>query len=169
MKADTADSSKNDVLIRPATAEDATDIEIILSTYFLDRDDILHERFFVAEKNEKVIGCAVFEKLKTQETEDVFFEIHTIAVLPSHKGKGIGRMLLNRLFAEIEKEIERGNSAEKTKTLTEIYTRTTAPNFFIKEGFKKTDIDKKKYWSECIKCSRIELCSQTVLFKHLNL
>ena len=148
--------SGNDVLIRPATVEDAVNIEIILSTYFLDRDDIPHERFFVAEKNGKVVGCAVFEKLKTQETGDVFFEIHTIAILPSYKGKGIGRMLLNRLFEEIKKEIERGTSAEKTKTLTTIYTRTTAPNFFIKEGFEKADIDKKKYWSECVKCSRID-------------
>jgi N-acetylglutamate synthase and related acetyltransferases len=159
--------SGNDVLIRPATAEDATNIEIILSTYFLDRDDIPHERFFVAEKNGKVVGCAVFEKLKTQETEDIFFEIHTIAVLPPYKGKGIGRMLLNRLFEEIETEIK--NSSEEEKILTAVYTRTTSPNFFIREGFEKADIDKKKYWDECVKCSRIELCSQTVLFKHLNL
>ena len=158
---------ENTVLIRPATAEDAVSIEIILSTYFLDRDDIPHERFFVAEKNKKAVGCAVFEKLKMTETEDVFFEIHTIAVLPSYKGKGIGRMLLNRLFAEIEEEIK--NSAEETKTLLAVYTRTTSPNFFIREGFEKADIDKKKYWSDCVKCSRIDLCSQTVLFKHLNL
>jgi len=167
MNSDTADGSKKDALIRPATAADSTDIEIILSTYFLDRDDIAHDQFFVAEKNGKVVGCAVFEKLKTVETNDVFFEIHTIAVLPPYKGKGIGRMLLNRLLLEIENEIE--NSAENTKTLTAVYTRTTSPNFFIREGFEKADIDKKKYWSECVKCSRIELCSQTVLFKHLNL
>jgi len=158
---------ENTVLIRLATAEDAVSIEIILSTYFLDRDDIPHERFFVAEKNKKAVGCAVFEKLKMTETEDVFFEIHTIAVLPSYKGKGIGRMLLNRLFAEIEEEIKNAN--DKTKISSVIYTRTTAPNFFIKEGFEKADIDKKKYWTECVKCSRIELCSQTVLFKHLNI
>ena len=158
---------ENTVLIRLATAEDAVSIEIILSTYFLDRDDIPHERFFVAEKNKKAVGCAVFEKLKMAETEDVFFEIHTIAVLPSYKGKGIGRMLLNRLFAEIEEEIKNAN--DKTKISSVIYTRTTAPNFFIKEGFEKADIDKKKYWTECVKCSRIELCSQTVLFKHLNI
>jgi len=158
----------NDVLIRPAAAKDAVSIEIILSTYFLDRDDILHERFFVAEKNDKVVGCAVFDKLKTPEIEDVFFEIHTIAVLPPYKGKGIGRMLLDRLFAEIEKEIKTENSAEKTKPLTAIYTRTTAPNFFIREGFEKADIDKKKYWSECVECSRIDICSQTVLFKQLS-
>ena len=159
--------SGNDVLIRPATAEDAINIEIILSTYFLDRDDIPHERFFVAEKKERIIGCAVFEKLRTQETEDVFFEIHTIAILPSYKGKGFGRMLLNRLLSEIENEIKK--SGEKTKPLTIVYTRTTSPNFFIREGFEKADIDKNKYWNECVKCNRIELCSQTVLFKHLNL
>ena len=167
MIADTADGSKNDILIRQATAEDAVRIEIVLSTYFLDRDDIPHERFFVAEKNDKIVGCAVFEKLKTIETGDVFFEIHTIAVLPSYKGKGFGRMLLNQLLSEIENEIK--TSSEKAKPLTIVYTRTTSPNFFIREGFEKADIDKKKYWNECVKCSRIELCSQTVLFKHLNL
>jgi len=38
MNADAADGSKNEILIRQATAEDAVSIEIVLSTYFLDRD-----------------------------------------------------------------------------------------------------------------------------------
>ena len=155
--------NENDVIIRPAAPIESTNIEIILSTYFLDRDDIPHERFFVAEKNEKVIGCAVFVKSETP-TGDVFFEIHTIAVLPSYRGKGIGRLLLNRLISEIESE----RAAEKNKKpLPKIYTRTTAPNFFIREGFEKADIDKKNYWNECVRCDRIDICAQTVLSKPL--
>ena len=155
--------NENDVIIRPAAPIESTNIEIILSTYFLDRDDIPYERFFVAEKSSKIIGCAVFVKSETP-TGDVFFEIHTIAVLPSYRGKGIGRLLLNRLLLQIESE----RTAEKNKkTLPEIYTRTTAPNFFIREGFEKADIDKKNYWNECIQCNRIEICAQTVLSKQL--
>ena len=158
---------ENETIVRPAAAEESMNIEIILSTYFLDRDDIPHERFFVAEKAGKIIGCAVFETLETP-AEEIFFEVHTIAVLPSYRGKGIGRLLLKRLLSEIESERTAEKNKKIKKILPEIYTRTTAPNFFIREGFEKADIDKKKYWDECVQCSRIDICSQTVLFKIQN-
>jgi N-acetylglutamate synthase-like GNAT family acetyltransferase len=177
---------EEEVIIRRAQKTDATAIEIILSTYFLDRDDISHEQFYVAELNEKIIGCAVFEKLKSQEDDFWFYEIHTIAVLPPYKGKGYGKLLLNKLMLEIERQIENElisvesnsnetnsnetnsnetNSNEKVSRI--VLVRTTAPNFFIHEGFEKADISKKKYWEECVRCSRIEICSQTVLTRKI--
>ena len=155
--------------IRKAIDSDSTDIDIILSTYFLDRDDIPYTRFYVAEKNGKIVGCAVYDKIKKMENGDekfLFFEIHTIAVLPPHKGKGYGKVLLNKLLSEIETEIKVDENAEKI--LPDVYTRTTAPGFFIREGFVKTDIDKKKYWDECVQCNQIKNCSQTVLFKRIE-
>lgn len=154
-----AEKTDEDLTIRCAGKNDATAIEMILSTYFLDREDIPHERFYVAEKNGKIIGCAVFEKLEAAEGGKPFFEIHTIAVMPSYKGKGYGKALLNRLISAI--------AAEKNGVAAEIYTRTTAPGFFAHEGFEKTDTDKKKYWNECVRCSKIEICSQTVLIKRI--
>jgi len=153
-----AGKSNNDVTLRFAEKADAVAIDIILSTYFLDRDGIPYERFRVAEKNGKIIGCAVFEKLETPAENEFFFEIHTIAVMPSYKGKGYGKKLLEQMMSDIRSLPEWNESKE-------IYTRTTAPEFFIHEGFEKTDIDKKQRWSECVRCNKIEICSQTVLIK----
>lgn len=160
----TATERKTEVIIRPAGKSDETAIEIILSTYFLDRDDIPHNAFYVAEVNGKVIGCAVFEKLQPVESREIFYEIHTIAVMPSYKGKGYGKLLLNRLEAVI-KEMK---AAEKEKSSDEIFTRTTAPGFFIHQGFSKIGIEKTKYWNECVRCNKIEICSQTVLSKKIK-
>ena len=151
--------SCENVMIRPAVPEDAAAIDIILSTYFLDRDDLPHDSFFVAEINDKVIGCGVFEKITSAETGLVFYEIHTIAVLPSYKNKGYGRLLLERLLFEIE------NEAVPPVSKT-IYTRTTAPEFFIRFGFSKADPAlKKKLWDECVLCGKFEACAQTLLYK----
>lgn len=155
-----------EITIRSAGKKDSMAIDIILSSYFLDRDDLPYEQFYVAETDGKVIGCAVFERLKSQDDCFWFYEIHTIAVLPMHKGKGYGKQLLSFLISEIRTCI----GAEKDKTernISEtIYTRTTAPGFFIHEGFEKpNEIDKKELWKECVDCSRFDLCSQTVLMK----
>ncbi|MCL2863782.1 MAG: GNAT family N-acetyltransferase [Methanimicrococcus sp.] len=176
--------SKKDITIRFAETKDATAIDIVLSTYFLDRDDIPYEQFRVAELNGKIIGCAVFEKLETpaekgaeagaevgaevgaeNEAEaaaepETFFEIHTIAVMPSYKGKGYGKMLLERLISDIQ-------SLPEAKGIHQIYTRTTAPDFFIHEGFEKADIDKRRRWDECARCNKIEICSRIILVKNI--
>ncbi|MDR2944261.1 MAG: GNAT family N-acetyltransferase [Methanosarcinales archaeon] len=154
---------KSEMVIRRAEKKDETAIEIILSTYFLDRDDIPHDRFYIAEVNGKVVGCAVFEKLQTVESREIFYEIHTIAVMPSYKEKGYGGLLLNRL----ETEIKKLKTDEKEKSSDEIFTRTTASGFFIHEGFSKSGAEKTKYWNECVRCGKIEICSQTVLSKKI--
>ena len=147
--------------IRSATPDDVTAIDIILSTYFLDRDDMPHEDFFVAEINNKVIGCGVFEKLEAAKSDFVFYEIHTIAVLPSYKNKGYGKKILERLISEIENKM--------TPFVSNIiYTRTTAPDFFIHLGFLRADPTlKKQLWEECAVCSKYETCVQTLLYKEI--
>lgn len=160
----TETGNKKEVIIRRAENEDEMAIEIILSTYFLDRDDIPHNDFYVAEVNGKVVGCAAFVKLKTVKTGVSFYEIHTIAVMPSYKGKGHGKLLLNRLTEEIEKD-----RAASLETISDtIYTRTTAPYFFEHMGFTRAEgIDKKEMWEECVVCNEINRCNQTVLTKRL--
>ncbi|MCL2549516.1 MAG: GNAT family N-acetyltransferase [Methanimicrococcus sp.] len=159
-KSNESDKNKNDVILRFAEKTDALAIDIILSTYFLDRDDIPYEHFRVAEKNGKIIGCAAFEKSETPAEKETFFEIHTIAVLPPYKGKGYGKRLLAQLISDIQ-------SLPEAKGINKIYTRTTAPDFFIREGFEKADIDRKQRWSECVRCDKIDICSQTILVKKI--
>ncbi|WNY25785.1 GNAT family N-acetyltransferase [Methanolapillus millepedarum] len=150
------------IRIRPATANDAESIEIILSTYFLDREDIPYENFIVAEmesgKSFKIIGCAVYNRFRSPNFES-FYEIHTIAVLPSYKNKGIGRQLLLALVSDILKSGEPALS-------TTVYTRTTSPEFFIREGFSMIENDEKKeLWQECRDCAKFETCIQKALSK----
>ncbi|MCL2141854.1 MAG: GNAT family N-acetyltransferase [Methanimicrococcus sp.] len=147
--------------IRSATPDDATAIDIILSTYFLDRDDMPYEDFFVAEISNKIIGCGVFEKIKAMENEIVFYEIHTIAVLPAYKNKGYGKKLLERLISEIKNRLMPSIS-------NTIYTRTTAPDFFVHLGFSRADPAlKKQLWEECVVCRKYETCVQTLLYKEI--
>lgn len=152
-----------EIRIHLAEKEDAVSIDIILSTYFLDRDEIPYEDFYIARAGDKIIGCAVFEKLKSRNGDLGFYEIHTIAVLPPYKNKGIGKLLLNRLVLEIENRISNDSNILKT-----VYARTTAPEFFEHCGFKKTNPDKTTLWMECVQCNKIEICSKTVLIKNLE-
>jgi N-acetylglutamate synthase-like GNAT family acetyltransferase len=168
--------------IRLASLNDAVAIDIILSTYFLDRDEMPYEDFFVAELNNKVIGCGVFEKIKAvhsdsgdvfeinkavrssndKDNENVFYEIHTIAVLPPYKNKGYGKRILKRLILEIKNETTPFVSKK-------IYTRTTAPDFFIHFGFLRGDPAlKKQLWEECVACGKYETCAQTLLYKEIG-
>ncbi|MDY0266061.1 MAG: GNAT family N-acetyltransferase [Methanimicrococcus sp.] len=154
---------EEEIKICRAQKEDAVSIDIILSTYFLDRDEIPYEDFYIARAGEKVVGCAVFEKIKARNEDLGFYEIHTIAVLPAYRNKGIGKFLLNRLITEIENRI-----SSESKTLKTIYTRTTAPDFFEHIGFEKATPDKTELWEECFLCNKIEICSQTVLIKNIE-
>ncbi|MDV0446831.1 hypothetical protein MsAg5_06890 [Methanosarcinaceae archaeon Ag5] len=148
--------------IRPATAEDAVSIDVILSTYFLDREDVPHERFLVAEIDvkgrPKIIGCAVYDQRCSVNFQS-FYEIHTIAVLPSYKNKGVGAQLLLAMSTDI---LCSGSPALSTT----IYTRTTSPEFFINQGFSAIDdSEKKELWTECRDCQKFESCVQKALSK----
>ncbi|WNY27706.1 GNAT family N-acetyltransferase [Methanolapillus ohkumae] len=156
--------------IRPATPADVLPIESILSTYFLDRDDISHERFMVAEigsvSSSKVIGCGVYNvrrmagnSLSKTDSAFSFCEIHTIAVLPSYKNKGYGKKLLNILMNEISGL----DDPDLSKT---VYTRTTAPDFFLHMGFSMADPnEKKQLFEECESCEKFDSCAQKLLSK----
>lgn len=161
-----AEKEKSEIKIRAAEKTDAVSIEIILSTYFLDRDDIPYERFYVIENGSKIIGCAVFEKLKFETNTNWFYEIHTIAVMPAYKGKGYGKLLLNHMTSEIKRQIS--EEKEKEKISKFLYTRTTASDFFEHLGFEKRHIDKKRLWEECVFCDKYDRCNQTVLSKSIN-
>lgn len=142
--------SASNVVTRPAAAQDMQDIKCIASTYFLDTDGLEYNDFIVATLEKRIIGIACFKDTECPE-------LHTIAVHPNYKGKGIGALLVRKLASTLYKDHER------------IYVRTTAPGFFEKTGFVKLENDmKKKLWTDCAGCDRFNKCKQAVMCLELR-
>ncbi|WP_094226719.1 GNAT family N-acetyltransferase [Methanolobus psychrotolerans] len=133
-----------DVKIRKAHNEDEVAIEVLMSTYFLDIEGTEVDDFIVATIDGRIIGAACLETGK-------FPEVHSIAVHPNHRGKGIGRLLLDALVSDL--------SGEKF-----LFARTTSPVFFEKAGFiRLDDSEKREIWDDCAQCNRFNTCKQSVL------
>jgi amino-acid N-acetyltransferase len=138
-----------DLKIRKATEADIKDIKTILSFFFLDTDNVEKNlpEFILAEKNNKILGCACLD------IGDIV-ELRSIAVLPAQRNKGVGSKLVEAVL-------------ERAKELTDvIYLRTTSPVFFEKKGFVRLpDKEKKVIWKDCEECDKFDICRQTMM-KH---
>ncbi len=139
-----------EIYIRKAEKSDLPAIQRLLSTYFLDIEELKAEDFILAEREGKVLGCAAL--IRSGSSEKEFREIHSIAVHPNFRGKGIGSRLVNQLIsASLEQD-------------TELYVRTTAPGFFEKMGFERIpDSEKLRIWEDCASCEHFESCTQHAL------
>lgn len=142
-----------EIIIRKAEKKDLPAIQRLLSTYFLDMEELEPEDFVLAEKEGKVIGCATL--IRDTLNEITFLELHSIAVHPNFRGKGIGTRLMEYLINTIV-------SSEMPGALVcELYVRTTAPGFFEKLGFMTLqDAEKLLLWEDCRKCEHFEKCAQ---------
>ncbi len=139
-----------EICIRKAEKSDLPAIQRLLSTYFLDIEELKAEDFMLAEGEGKVLGCAALIRSGTLEKE--FQEIHSIAVHPNFRGKGIGGRLINQLIST-----SLGQD-------TELYVRTTAPGFFGNMGFERIpDSEKLSLWEDCASCEHVERCTQHAL------
>ncbi|MDW7731399.1 MAG: GNAT family N-acetyltransferase [Methanolobus sp.] len=138
-----------EIYLRDASMEDMEPIEVLMSTYFLDIEGVSVNSFAVAETNGKIIAAGAI-------SNDSFLEIHSIAVHPNYRGKGIGTSLVRYLLTRIP-------------TGSSVYVRTTSPVFFEKAGFVKMDPSKKaKIWDDCAGCDRLNTCKQSVMCLELK-
>lgn len=136
-----------EIRIRKAKKSDLLDIQKLLSTYFLDIEELGPEDFVLAEIDGQIRGCAAL--IKSEFKGKKFLEIHSIAVHPNFRGKGIGTCLVNYLLASVEEQY------------CDLYVRTTTPIFFEKLNFKKIeDSDKLSLWKDCENCEHFEKCMQ---------
>jgi amino-acid N-acetyltransferase len=140
----------DNVRIRFASAQDMQDIKCIASTYFLDTEGLGPSDFIVTILENKIIGIACFKETECPE-------LHTIAVHPNYRGKGIGALLVKELGSTLCKDRER------------IYVRTTAPGFFEKVGFVALGNHmRKELWTDCAGCDRFNTCKQAVMCLELR-
>ncbi|MDG6242955.1 MAG: GNAT family N-acetyltransferase [Methanolobus sp.] len=134
----------SDITLRKAVVSDTVAVQVIMSTYFLDIEGLPMDGFIVALKGQRIIGAACLQTGKMTE-------IHSIAVHPNHRGKGIGHMLLYEMISQV-------------KDADFVFTRTTSPVFFEKAGFKRLDdSEKAELWDDCAGCNRLNTCKQSVL------
>lgn len=139
-----------EILIRKAEKSDLLAIQRLLSTYFLDMEELESEDFILAEIEGKIIGCVAL--IKSEFNEKNFFEIHSIAVHPNYRGKGIGSKLIEYLLTTIEDQAY------------DVYVRTTAPGFFEKMNFIHIeDSEKLVLWEDCKECEHFEKCAQCAM------
>ncbi|AAM03692.1 TPA: GNAT family N-acetyltransferase [Methanosarcina acetivorans] len=142
-----------EILIRKAEKKDLPAIQRLLSTYFLDIEELEPEDFVLAEEEGKVVGCAAL--IRNRSGEKTFMELHSIAVHPNLRGKGIGTRLMEYLINTIdEPEISEAPALE-------LYVRTTAPGFFEKLGFIMVqNTEKLLLWEDCRNCEHFGKCAQ---------
>jgi [ribosomal protein S18]-alanine N-acetyltransferase len=88
-----------------------------------------HTTYVVAEESSSLIGYAGLSKLATSTSSD----IQTIAVTGSHRGLGIGRLLMERLLA-----FAKGQNAKEV-FLEAREDKPTPQNLYSSLGFKAID------------------------------
>ena len=118
------------VKIRAAKTSDIKAIRTIIDTFSLQRRLLSKEtvmlyedvqEFFVAEKNNTIIGCGALHVL----WEDLG-EVRTVAVIEDFRGQKIGHQIMNAI-------IERAQSLG----LRRLFCLTFETDFFGKHGFKE--------------------------------
>lgn len=139
-----------EILIRKARQPDLLAIQKLLSTYFLDLEELKPEDFILADVDGKIRGCAALIKSESQGKS--FLEIHSIAVHPNFRGKGVGTKLIKHILATINDQA------------SNLYVRTTAPGFFEKMNFVRIGNSEKLFlWEDCKNCEHFEKCMQCVM------
>ena len=137
------------IIIRDASSEDSPCVEALTSKYYHGIDNVSINDVAVAEKNGYVIAACVV-------IHNDFYELHSIAVVPSYRGMGLASSLFEYMLARDE-DIEK------------MYVRTTYPDFFEKLGFRKLDISmKSNMWADCAVCDKLNRCRQSAMIFTLD-
>ena len=111
----------------------------------------------------KIVGCACYDISAKEYDGRRFGEVHTIAVMPSYKNRGIGKRLLKEVLRNLSREKDARGLSDT------VYVRTTAPGFFRHEGFSDCGPDlKKELWDECLNCREYSECVQKTLSGKLS-
>ncbi|ADE37234.1 GCN5-related N-acetyltransferase [Methanohalophilus mahii DSM 5219] len=132
-----------DITICQAVPDDRAAIDSLLCTYFLDGKDLDTGDFLLAKVDDRIVGTVAFVR-------DNFEEIHSVAVHPSFRKKGIGALLVS--------------SALQLSLSSAVYARTTAKSFFSKSGFVEViSPSREELWDDCACCEYLENCNQHVM------
>jgi len=109
---------------------------------------------FVSEDGGSLLGCCALH-VSWQDLA----ELKSLAVDESHKGKGIGRALIEAVLKEA-KELK----------INKVFVLTYVPELFKKYGFKEISREElpHKVWNECINCPKFPDCQEVPMVKPLG-
>lgn len=107
--------------------------------------------FFVVENEDGIHGCGALHLYGPH-----LAEIRSIAVFPSSKGLGAGRLLVDALLAEADHQRVRS-----------VCLFTRIPEFFRHMGFnvaQREDLPDKIY-KDCLNCSKLHCCDEVAMVR----
>ena len=107
--------------------------------------------YVLAKENDVLVGYAALHIHSSR-----LAEIRSLIVSQSHRGKNIGKEIVE--FAL--------NEAEELNVSEEVLVLTYLPEFFLKMNFieiSKESIPEHKIWADCIKCIHFPVCNEISL------
>ena len=115
-----------------------------------------HLRDFVVAVDDdgKVIGCCALNLIW-----DNLAEIRSLVVTPAHRGKHLGRKLVEACLSEAV-----------TLGIYKVYTLTEVTGFFSRLGFVEESMDtlNQKIFLDCLNCPRFpDLCNEVAMTLNL--
>ena len=135
-------------LIKPFAAE-----EIMLPLSVGEVTERLRD-FLVAEEEGRLVGTVA-----VHVTWGTLVEVRSLAVDRSHRGRGLGRQLVEAAHAEA-----RELGAE------DVFVLTYIPEFFESFGYTRISRDElpHKVWLDCVKCPKFPDCGEVALKRPLS-
>ena len=106
--------------------------------------------FIVVENEGEIVGCGALHLYGMH-----LAEVRSITVTKKSKGKGAGRVLIEALMKEAQKQ-----------SVTCVCLFTRIPDFFAKLGFQEVQKEElpDKALKDCIKCPRVNACDEIAMY-----
>ena len=110
--------------------------------------------FTVIEDGGEILGCAALHFYGPTVAE-----VRSLAVRPTSKGSGAGRILMDAIDAEA-----------RTYDLDIIFAFTYVPGFFAKMGYREAKREELplKAWKDCLRCPKFTACDEIAVVRALK-
>jgi amino-acid N-acetyltransferase len=107
--------------------------------------------FIVVENEGEIVGCGALHLYGMH-----LAEVRSITVTSKSKGRGAGRVLIDALRKEAQKQ-----------SVTCVCLFTRIPDFFAKMGFQEVEKEAlpDKALKDCIKCPRVNACDEVAMYR----
>jgi amino-acid N-acetyltransferase len=107
--------------------------------------------FIVVENEDEIVGCGALHLYGMH-----LAEIRSITVTNKSKGYGAGRVLIDALLKEAQKQ-----------SVTCVCLFTRIPDFFARMGFQKVEKEAlpDKVLKDCVKCPRQNACDEIAMYR----
>ena len=151
------------ITLRSATLADASRIHALISANLVEGHLLprtlpeisLHaDRFVVATRGRKIVGCAELAPLSPQVSE-----VRSLAVDASVRSNGVGTLLVEELRTRARRD-----------SYDKLCAFTHAPGYFMPMGFSIVPHlwIPEKVFSDCVKCAEFRRCGQYAMVTPLD-